>query len=161
MTLQNKKTIAIFPGSFDPVTLGHLDIIKRACEVFDQVVVAIGENPDKRSLFSIHKRIEIIANCISDIPNACVESYSGLTVDFADKIGASAIIRGLRNAHDFQYEAQIAVTNQAVSGIETFFMMTAPEHAFTSSSLIRQLADMGGDISKLVPQIVIKELKSL
>ena len=151
-------SIAIFPGSFDPITLGHIDIIKRSAKIFDKLVIAIGDNPDKRSTFSVHERIELIQTCLGEISNVEVKSYTGLTVKFAQKIGAKTIIRGLRNSADFQYESQIAFTNQAVTGIETLFMLTAPQHAFTSSSLIRQVASMKGDISKFVPQIVADRL---
>ena len=157
---KKNKSLAIVPGSFDPITFGHLDIIKRGAKLFDEIVVAIGDNPDKKALFSVHERIELIKYCLKGIENVRVESYSGLTVDFADKIGATTILRGLRNAHDMQYEAQIAITNKSVSGIETMFLITSPEHAFTSSTLIRQVAAMGGDVNPFVPAEVAKRIKS-
>ena len=154
----SEQSIAIFPGSFDPITLGHIDIVERAAKIFDKIIIAIGDNPEKKSTFSIHERIELIESCTEHLSNVEVTSYNGLTVNFAKKVGAKAMIRGLRNSGDFQYESQIAFTNQAVTGIETLFILSAPEHAFTSSSLIRQVASMKGDVTKFVPEIVAERL---
>lgn len=151
----NTKKIAIFPGTFDPITLGHLDIIKRGAQYFDKLVIAVGHNPDKKPLLPLDERMDIIRHTVSDMPNVHVESFEGLTVDFARKVGAIAILRGIRNSSDLQFEFQTALTNRAVSDIETLFIMTSPQYAFTSSSLIRQIALMGGDISSLVPQQVL------
>lgn len=154
------KKLAIFPGSFDPITLGHLDIIKRGVEIFDELIVAVGHNPDKKPLLELNERLDIIRQTVADIPNVSVESFEGLTVDFARKVNASAILRGIRNSNDLQFEFQTALTNRVVSGVETLFIMTSPQYAFTSSSLIRQIATMGGDISSLVPPEVLGHIKA-
>ena len=162
-----QRRIAIFPGTFDPITYGHIDIIRRGQGLFDELVVAVGENPDKTSLIPQAKRVEIIRDVLAHDP-AClaspnhpavrVEAFTGLTVDFAREIQADVILRGIRNTSDLQFEFQIALTNRTVAGIETMFIMTSPEFAFTSSSLIRQIATMGGDISPLVPPQVLPHL---
>lgn len=159
MNGQNRK-IAIFPGSFDPITLGHLDIITRGVELFDELIVAVGHNPDKTPLLPLDERMAIIRQTVEHVPNVRVESFEGLTVDFAQKVGATAILRGIRNSSDLQFEFQTALTNRAVAGVETVFIMTSPQYAFTSSSLIRQIAIMGGDISSLVPPQVIGHIKA-
>jgi len=159
---QHIPKVAVFPGTFDPLTRGHLDVIARSCHLFDQLIVAIGLNPEKAELFPVAERIEMIAGLIKQYPNVTVESYDGLTVEFARQRGAVAILRGLRNLSDLQYEFQIALTNRAVAGMETVFIMTSEHYGFTSSSLIKQIVGFGGDpqgLAQLLPPIVVDRLK--
>jgi pantetheine-phosphate adenylyltransferase len=155
--------IALFPGTFDPITNGHLDIIRRGVALFDQLVVAIGTNPAKRVVFDVDERRDIIRQLVADLgPKVKVDVYEGLTVDYARRIGATAILRGLRNATDLHFEFQLALTNRAVAEIETVFIMTGETYAFTSSTLIKQIAS-GGDIDRLhrlLPPLVLDRLKS-
>jgi len=156
----SKKFIrAIFPGSFDPITKGHLDVINRGIKLFDELIIAVGRSPVKDQLFSPQERLEMIAELIADIPGVSVESFDGLTVEYAAKKGADIILRGLRSLTDVQYEFKLAMTNRAVAGIETVFVMTSAEYGFTSSTLIRQVASLGGDVSNLIPENVSKRLK--
>jgi pantetheine-phosphate adenylyltransferase len=150
--------IVVFPGTFDPITNGHLDVIRRGVKIFGQLVVAVGENPDKTTLLPHDERVEIIRQVVADIPTVRVDSFTGLTVDFARSVGAGAILRGIRNSSDLQFEFQVALTNRVVGGIETVFIMTGSEYAFTSSSLICQIAQMGGDVSALVPPAVLEHI---
>jgi len=143
---------AIFPGSFDPVTNGHLDVINRGIKLFDELIVAVGRSPIKNQLFTPEERVEMIAELIADIPGVSVESFDGLTVEYAAKKKADVILRGLRSLTDVQYEFQLAMTNRAVAGIETVFVMTSEQYGFTSSTLIRQVASLGGDLSNLIPK---------
>lgn len=152
------RRIAVFPGTFDPITLGHLDVIRRGAKLFDQLVIAVGRNPEKSSLLPPERRVEIIRQSVAGLKHVRVQSFQGLTVDFARQVGASAILRGIRNSSDLQYEFQVALTNRVVAGIETVFVMTSPQYAFTSSSLIRQIASQGGDVSALVPESVLPYL---
>lgn len=156
---ESGKRIVIFPGTFDPITNGHLDVIKRGVDIFDELIVAVGENPDKKTLLGHDERVDIIRQVIADIPAVRVESFTGLTVDFARSVGARAILRGIRNSSDLQFEFQVALTNRVVAGIETVFIMTSTEFSFTSSGLIRQIAQMGGDVSALVPPPVLGHIK--
>ncbi len=156
----HKRQLVVFPGTFDPVTNGHLDVIRRGAELFDEIVIAVGENPEKHSLLAQDERVEMIRAAVAGIGNVRVEPYTGLTVDFARRVGASAILRGIRNAADLHFELQVAVTNRVVGGVETIFIMTRPEYAFTSSSLIKQIAQTGGDISALVPPEVLDRVRS-
>ncbi len=149
------KRLAIFPGTFDPITNGHLDVIQRGAKLFDSIIVAVGDNPQKSSMLSHSERLDIVREIISDIPNVKAELFAGLTVDFARQVGASAILRGIRNSADLQFEYQVALTNRVVAGVETVFIITSTEHAFTSSSLIKQIAGMGGDVSAMVPPAVL------
>lgn len=143
---------AVCPGSFDPITYGHLDIIERASAHFDQVVVAVLENRTKASLFTVAERIEMIRETTSKFPNVIVDSWSGLLVDYCKTNSVQAIVKGLRAVTDFDYELQMAQVNLQ-SGIETMFMATAPAHSFLSSSLVKELAHYGGDVSSMVPKI--------
>ncbi|OQB82964.1 MAG: Phosphopantetheine adenylyltransferase [Planctomycetes bacterium ADurb.Bin126] len=152
--------LGLFPGTFDPITNGHLDIIRRGRGLFDQLVVAVGDNPEKHSLLNANERAAIIREVVADMDNVRVEIFTGLTVDLARRLGATAILRGLRNTTDLHFEFQVALTNRVVASIETVFVITATEWAFTSSSLIRQIARMGGDVSAMVPPQVVPYLQS-
>ncbi len=148
---------AIYPGSFDPITNGHLDIIKRASKVFDKIVVAIMYNPNKKMTFSIEERIELIKECTKDIDNIEIITDDGLTINLAKKIGANVIVRGIRAVVDYEYELQIATTNMVLDkNIETLFFAARSEYSFLSSSVAKEIAMHGGDISKFIP-IEIKD----
>lgn len=151
--------IAVYPGSFDPITNGHLDVIKRASKVFDEVIVGILVNPDKKGLFAIEEREELIRRVIKDIPNARVESFSGLLVDFMKERDIKVIIKGLRAVSDFEYEFQMALMNKKLNpNIETLFMMTDAKYSFLSSSSVKQVAMFGGSINGLVPDEIIEDV---
>jgi pantetheine-phosphate adenylyltransferase len=150
---------AVCPGSFDPITYGHLDIIERASAHFDQVVVAVLEKRTKASLFTVAERIEMIRETTSKFSNVIVDSWSGLLVDYCKTNSVQAIVKGLRAVTDFDYELQMAQVNLQ-SGIETMFMATAPAHSFLSSSLVKELAHYGGDVSSMVPINVNAALKA-
>ena len=143
------KRTAVFPGQFDPITNGHLDVIKRGVRLFDDLVVAVGTNPDKREMFSLDERVELIQELLADVRNTRVEKYSGLTADFVRRQKATAILRGIRDVSDLRYEFQLALANRAVGGVETVFIMTGDQYALTSSSLIRQVVSLGGDVRQL------------
>jgi len=150
---------AVCPGSFDPITYGHLDIITRACAHFDQVVVAVLENRTKSSLFTVAERIEMIRETTSNLPNVVVDSWSGLLVDYCKSNSVQVIVKGLRAVTDFDYELQMAQVNLQAAGVESMFMATAPSHSFLSSSLVKELAHYGGDVSTMVPASVNAALK--
>lgn len=150
---------AIFPGSFDPITNGHLDVISRGMKLFDELIVAVGRSPIKDPLFTPEERVAMIAELVSDMPGVSVESFDGLTVEYAAQRKADVILRGLRSLIDVQYEFELAMTNRAVAGIETVFILTSEQYGFTSSTLIRQVASLGGDLSKLIPKNVYNRLK--
>ncbi len=153
---------AIYPGSFDPVTNGHIDIIKRSLKIFDNVYVSVIENPEKDPFFSLEDRVQMIKEYFNDKKNVVVESFDGLLVDYAKKKNVSAVIRGLRAVSDFDYEFQMALTNlKMYPDMETIFIMTAGEYSYLSSSLVKQIAKRGGDISAFVPKNVEKKLKPL
>lgn len=144
--------LAIFPGSFDPFTLGHYSIVKRTLAFMDEVIVGIGINEDKRCLMSVEKRVESIRKLYVDEPRVKVLAYSGLTVDFAHEQGAGVIIRGIRTVKDFEYEESIADINRKLSGIETVFLFTEPDLASVSSSVVRELLHYGKDVSAFLPE---------
>ena len=145
---------ALFPGSFDPITLGHYDIIKRALDLFDEIVVAIGVNGDKNYMFTVEQRKEFIEKAFADEPKVKVTTYQGLTVDFCKEIDAQFILRGLRNPADFEFEKAIAHTNRKLSRIETVFLLTAARTSFISSSIVRDVIRNHGDYTVLVPESV-------
>lgn len=145
---------AIFPGSFDPITLGHSDIIQRGIGLFDELIIAIGENADKSYMFSLEERMRLIREAFAGEPRIRVESYRGLTVDFCKQVGAGFILRGLRNPGDFEFEKAIAHTNRKLSEIETVFLLTASGKSFISSSIVREVIRHGGDYTVLVPDTV-------
>jgi len=152
------ERIAVVPGSFDPLTRGHLDIIRRGAAIFDQLVVAISENPSKAPLLPLRWREEVLQQTLRGMANVCVRTYAGLTVDFVRRVGATVILRGIRDASDLHAELQMAATNRAVAGVETILLPSDPQYAFLSSTLIRQIALGGGDVSALVPPEVLSSL---
>jgi pantetheine-phosphate adenylyltransferase len=151
---------AVCPGSFDPITFGHLDIIERASSQFDEVIVAVLENRTKASLFSVEERMEMISKTTSKFKNVKVDSWHGLLVDYCKENSIQAIVKGLRAVTDFDYELQMAQVNLQGSGVETIFMATAPTHSFLSSSIVKELAHFGGDVSSMVPGVVNDALKA-
>ncbi len=159
---KNKK-IGIYPGTFDPITNGHLDIIKRALKLFDLVIVAVGENPQKTPLFSVEERIFLVKEAVKELSESDrveVEAFSGLLIDFAQKKSASAIIRGLRAVSDFEYEMQLALMNRKLSNsIDTIFLLTSLKWIFLSSSIVKEVAKFGGNIDDLVPRVVAEKLR--
>lgn len=156
----SKLKIGLFPGTFDPITNGHLDVIRRGQVLFDQLIVAIARNPEKRELFSMSERQELIEKLVPE--HVKVQCYQGLTVDFARQVEATAILRGLRNVSDLNFEFQLALTNRAVTDIETIFIMTGENYAFTSSTLIKQIASSSeiDRLHRLLPPIVIEQLQA-
>jgi len=150
---------AVFPGSFDPITYGHLDVIRRSVKIFDQVIVAVGDSPSKEYLFTGPERLDMVHQLVQDIPEVQVERFTGLTVEYVKSKNAQVIVRGLRNLSDVEYEFKLALTNRAVSGVETVFIMTSEQYGFTSASLIREIARYGGDLSHLVPDIVQRRIR--
>jgi pantetheine-phosphate adenylyltransferase len=150
---------AIYPGSFDPITNGHVDIIQRGCRLFPRILIAVLENPRKQTLFSAAERVEIIRDIFRDKPQIEVRSFSGLLIDFARDQQADAVIRGLRAVSDFEYELQMALMNKKLApGLETLFMMPSFRYIFLSSSVIKEVASLGGNISDLVPPLVAARL---
>ena len=150
---------ALVPGSFDPVTNGHLDVIERVARYFDEVIVAVIANPQKDSLFSMEERDSMLTEVLAHLTNVRVEFFSGLLVNFARDHGADTVVKGLRAVTDFDYEIQMAQMNQTLSGIDTFFLATSPSYSFLSSSLVREVARFGGDVSTLVPPVVAQRLR--
>lgn len=163
------RHIALYPGSFDPMTFGHLDVIERGRRLFDELIVAVGRNPGKDPLFTLDERVEMARALVDDVVKrmpgdapVTVRAFGGLTVDFARSVGATVLLRGIRNLSDLQYEVQQAVTNREVAGLETAFIVAGQSFAYTSSSLIRQIAAMGADLSSLsamVPPLVVEQLR--
>jgi pantetheine-phosphate adenylyltransferase len=155
------KRIAVYPGSFDPITNGHVDLIKRGMRMFDEIVVLIAYNPNKPTyLFSVEERIELVSDIIKNYEGVRVDSFDGLLVDYVKKTGANIILRGLRALSDFEYEFQLALINRRLNNdVETVFLMTSYEWFFTSSQIIKEAASLGGSVQGLVPDIVCKKLK--
>jgi pantetheine-phosphate adenylyltransferase len=151
---------AVCPGSFDPVTLGHVDIFERAAAQFDEVVVAVMLNPNKEGMFGPDERIAMITESTAHLPNLRVESGAGLVVDFAKSRGLTAIVKGLRTGTDFEYELQMAQMNKHIAGVDTFFVVTTPRYSFVSSSLAKEVATFGGDVSALLPESVNSRLRA-
>lgn len=155
------QRICVYPGSFDPVTNGHVDIISRAAKIFPEVVVAILINPAKAGKFTVEKRMELIRRACAHLPNVRVEHFDGLLVDYMHKTGASVVVRGLRAVSDFENEFQMAqVNHQMAPDVETLFMMTSPECAYLSSSVVREIARFGGDISVFVPACILEDVQA-
>jgi len=149
---------AVCPGSFDPVTLGHIDVFERAAAQFDVVIVAVLVNPNKTGMFTIDERIAMISEACAHLPNLRVEAGHGLVVDFVRARGLSAIVKGLRTGTDFEYEVQMAQMNKHIAGVDTFFVATAPQYSFVSSSLAKEVAGLGVDVSALLPDSVNRRL---
>lgn len=152
--------LAVYAGSFDPVTLGHTDLIERASALFSDVVVALGVHPTRQPLFTVEERVELLAKVSNPYPNVRVESFDGLLIDFCRRIGARVIVRGLRAATDFEYELQIAHANADLHPeVDTIFLPTRTKHGFVSASLVREIASHGGDVSRYAPPVVTAALK--
>ena len=159
MTKRRQGSLAVFPGSFDPITNGHLDIVDRGLAVFDRVRLAILMNPEKQPLFSVEERVALIREAYRGNPRVEVDTFSGLLVDYAEKVGASVIIRGIRAISDFEYEFQMALMNRRLNPqIETVFMMPAESYSYVSSRLVKEVFQLGGRVSDLVPPVVEKRL---
>ena len=156
------RRIGVFPGQFDPITNGHLDVIRRGVKLFDELIVAVGINPEKRELFPLDERVQMIRDLLADAPEVRVEKYTGLTVDFVRRSHATALLRGIRDVSDLRYEFQLALANRTVGDVETIFIMAGEQYALTSSSLIRQVVALGGDVGQLsaiLPEIVVSRLR--
>lgn len=152
--------IAVYPGSFDPITNGHLDVIRRASRIYDKLIVGVLTNGSKKPLFTVDERMEMIESVTADIENVCIDSFSGLLVDFAKANGADVIVKGLRTVADFEYEFQMALLNKALNAdIETMFMMTDTKYSYISSSMVKELASFHGDLDGLVPNQIINKIK--
>ena len=149
---------ALCPGTFDPVTNGHVDIIGRAAERFDRVVVAVLDNPGKRPLFPVEERVAMLKEATADLDRVEIDAFSGLLVEYAKRVGATVVVKGLRAVTDFEYEIQMAQMNRRLGEVETFFMTTDPMWSYLSSSLVREIARFGGDVSGLVPPVVAERL---
>ena len=145
---------AVFPGSFDPITLGHCEIIEKACEIFDELIISVGNNSDKNYKFSLDQRLKFISDEFKNNPKVYVEKYEGLTVNFCKNKNIKHIVRGLRNPADFEFEKKIALFNSSLENIETIFLLTSPNNAFISSSMVREIMDNGGNFKKFVPNSV-------
>ena len=150
---------AVCPGSFDPVTNGHLDIVARASELFDAVTVAVLVNQAKRGMFSVDERVDMLVEVAADYPNVKVDAFEGLLVDFCRTNAISVIVKGLRAVSDFDYELQMAQMNRNLAGVETVFVPTSPEYSFLAASLVKEVASHGGDVSSLVPTHVLERLR--
>ncbi len=153
------KRIAVFPGSFDPFTIGHENIVLRARDLFDEIIIAIGYNSQKKDFYPIEKRIEWIEYLFNDKPHVKVDKFSGLTVDFAKKVNANYILRGIRTSADFEYERAIAQVNKNMSGIESVFLLTTPEHTPVNSSIVRDIIRHNGDAGKFIPQKIRERIE--
>ena len=160
MDTKNEEKIAIYPGSFDPVTKGHIDILERASKMFDKVIIAVLKNNDKKSLIPVDDRVNLIKEAIKEIKNTEVDSFDGLTVEYARKKGAKFLIRGLRAVSDFEYEMQLSQANMSIApDIGTVFLITKPKYNFISSGIVKEIASYGEDISKFAPNCVVEYLK--
>ena len=149
---------ACCPGSFDPMTNGHLDIFRRAARIFDELVITVVVNPNKQGMFSIDERIALIEENVAHLPGVTVDSWTGLLVDFTSRIGADAVIKGLRNSTDFDYEQPMAGMNAHLTGVESVFLVADPALAFVSSSLVKEVAKLGGDVTEFLPENVNRAL---
>jgi pantetheine-phosphate adenylyltransferase len=163
--MPDQQTIAaVFPGAFDPITHGHLDIIRRGCRLFDRLIVAVGHNPEKIELFPAAERVEMLRECCHDLPNVEVTSYDGLTAEYVRHVGARVILRGIRDNVDLRAELRQANTNLLVGDVETVLLMTSDQHALTSSTLIKQIIEIGGydkaRLARLLPDNVLKRLEA-
>lgn len=159
MTPSRKDRLAVYPGTFDPITNGHLDLIERGSRIFDQVIVAILDNPEKQPLFSLEERVELIRGAVGDLENVRVDTFDGLLVDYTRRCGAQVIVRGLRAVSDFEYEFQMALMNRRLGpDVETVFMMPAEAYSYLSSRLVKEVASLGGDIKGLVPETVARAM---
>lgn len=153
--------IAIYPGSFDPITKGHLDVLRTGCEIFDKVIIAVSVNREKKSFLTVEERVKLIEASIQGLNNVEVDSFEGLTVEYANKKDAKVLLRGLRAVSDFEYEMQLSQTNSALSeNVKTVFLTTRPKYNFISSSTVKDIFLLGGDISKFVPEPVNEYLKT-
>ena len=150
---------ALCPGTFDPVTNGHLDIIERAAQRFDALVVGVLDNPSKQPLFTVEERVSLLKEVTQDLANVEIASFSGLLVDYAKRRDIGVVVKGLRALTDFEYEIQMAQMNHALADVETLFMTTSPQWSFLSSSLVKEVARFGGDVSSLVPPVVAERLR--
>ena len=157
---KNGKVKAVFPGAFDPFTLGHLDVVRRGAPLFAELIVGVGENPAKEHFFPVAERLEMIRQLVGEIPNVRVDSYNCLTVEYVRKIEADVILRGIRTLSDYHYEFTLALTNRSVAGVETIFVMSSEQYAHLSSSLIKEVASLGGDISAFLPEPIVKRVKA-
>ena len=158
--MKGNKRWAIYPGSFDPVTNGHIDLIKRALSLFDKVFVVVAGNPDKKQTFSVEDRVKLMKRAVANLKGVAVESFDGLTVDYAKRKNACSIIRGLRATSDFDYEFQMALTNRQIcKEIDTIFLMPSEAHFYLSSKLVKEIAERGGDVSHFVPSFVVEGIR--
>ena len=151
---------AVCPGSFDPVTNGHVDVITRAAALYDELVVAVLVNPGKAGLFSVEERMALLREAVADVPNVTVDSFQGLLVDYCRANDVPVIVKGLRAVSDFEYELQMAQMNKHIAGVDTFFVATTPTYSFVSSSLAKEVASLGGDVSALLPEAVNVRLQA-
>ena len=159
MKRSDEEKLAVYPGSFDPITYGHIDLIKRALKVFDRVIVAVADNPQKQHLFSLEERVQMVREVTGNDPRVEVDSFKGLLVDYIHSVGAKVIIRGLRAVSDFEYEFQMAHMNRRLCpSFDTFFMMTGEEHFYLSSKLVKEVVSLGGSVKGMVPETVEKRL---
>lgn len=159
--MTKEEKIAIYPGSFDPITKGHLDILERACKMFDKVIIAVLKNSSKKSYLPVEDRVKLIKQSVKDIKNTDVAYFEGLTVEYAKKMGAKFLIRGLRAVSDFEYEMQLSQANMSIApDIGTVFLITKPEYNFISSGIVKELASYGEDVSKFVPKSVSDYFKN-
>ena len=157
-----EKKVCVFPGSFDPVTNGHMDLIRRGAAIFDEVIVAVLHNPAKTGKFPVEKRLELLSRACADMPNVRLDASDGLLVDYLRRTGAKTVLRGLRNTSDFEMEAQMAQLNrQMAPETETLFLVTAPEYASLSSSVVREIGTFGGDLAPFVPASIVQDVATI